>query len=116
MAGNGTPRAGISAKVGNGTLDGALLAAVTWGLTYFIPAWHSGIPGPVGDALPAIVGLVGYFGGGYLSTHRATVQEVRAAVEEARQVLALEAGPAAPVVTSTHAPATATTSRTTGKA
>jgi len=80
----------ISNKVGNGTLTGAAVALLTWALTYFIPAWHSGLPPAVGDLLPAAVGVIGYFAGGYLSTHRATVAEVERAIAEAEAVISAD--------------------------
>jgi len=80
----------VSAKVANGAVTGALVAAITWGLTYFIPAWHSGIPGPVGDALPAVAGLIAYYAGAWWSTHRATMPEVERALADAAVILAQE--------------------------
>jgi len=76
-------QAPVSDKVGNGTLVGSAAALVSWALTYFIPAWHSGIPAPLQALIPGVVAAAGYFIAGYRSTHSATVAEVTTAVRDA---------------------------------
>jgi hypothetical protein len=79
----------ISAKVGNGTAVGTAVGLVTWALTTFIPAWHTGIPVQLANVLPLVIGVIGYFVGGYLSTHQATVTEVETAISNANKVIAV---------------------------
>jgi hypothetical protein len=43
----------------------------------------------VSGLLPYVVGAVGYFAGGYQSTHKATVSEIAAALADASAVIAL---------------------------
>ena len=80
----------ISSKVSNGTLGGLAAAGVTAALVYYVPAFKSGLPGPVSDLVTAAVGAIGYFAAGYQSTHRATVPEVQAAIADAHAVLDAE--------------------------
>lgn len=78
-----------SPKVTVGSLSGGALAGVTWLLTTFIPAWHSGIPTQLQPVIPAILGLIGYFGGGYATKHPATASEIEIAIQDAENVLKL---------------------------
>ncbi len=59
----------ISNKVAAGTLTGTAVTVLTWALTTYIPAWHSGIPSTLAALLPGLVGAVGYFAGGYMAKH-----------------------------------------------
>lgn len=79
----------ISPKVSVGSLSGLALLGVTWLLTTFIPAWHNGIPTEIQPLIPGILGVIGYFGGGYLAKHPATNSEVEIAIQDAEKVLAL---------------------------
>jgi hypothetical protein len=88
-------KAGVSAKVSNGTLGGGAAGIVSALLVYFIPAWHAGIPPELEPLIPAIVGAAGYYAAGWQSTHRATAAEISRAVKEARTVLATVTVPAA---------------------
>jgi hypothetical protein len=80
----------ISSKVSNGTLTGLVTAGITAALVYYIPAFRSGLPGPVSDLVTAGVGAAGYFAAGYQSTHRATVPEIQRAIADAHAVLDAE--------------------------
>jgi hypothetical protein len=77
----------ISSKVSAATLTGTATGALTWILTYFVPAWHHGIPSSLAQALPWLVGTAGAFGGGYAAKHRATAAEIDAAIVDAEKVL-----------------------------
>jgi hypothetical protein len=79
----------ISAKVSNGGLAGALAGVVSSLLVTFIPAFHGGLPAIVQTLIPVGIGTAGYLIGGYLSKHQATAAEVQAAVNDAKQILAL---------------------------
>jgi len=59
----------ISNKVAAGTLTGGAVTVLTWALTTYIPAWHSGIPSTLAALLPGAVGALGYFAGGYMAKH-----------------------------------------------
>jgi hypothetical protein len=59
-----------------------------------IPAFHSGIPAVYQPFIPAIAGVLGYFGAGYKSTHQATVSEIEAALVDAEGVVNLFEAPA----------------------
>lgn len=72
----------ISNKVSNGGAAGIAATVVTAALVYFIPAWHSGIPQFAQLLITGGIGAVGYFGGGWLSKHKATVTEVKTALDE----------------------------------
>jgi|SRR5215831_3206163 len=83
-------KAGVSAKVSNPVPAGVVAAVLTWALTYFIPAFHSGIP-PAAE--PLIVGAsygIAAWATGYASTHRATAGEVMTALDQARALLQAE--------------------------
>jgi hypothetical protein len=86
------PRDPVSAKVSNGGLVGVAGLLITWGLTYFIPAWHSGIPPALAGIIPGALSVAGYLLGGYFSKHQATLREVTAALLFAEKVKAA-AGP-----------------------
>jgi hypothetical protein len=58
-------------------------------LQYFIPAWHSGIPQIAQLLITAGIGATGYFGGGWISKHQATVSEIEIAIREAETILSL---------------------------
>lgn len=86
----------ISAKVANGSLTGLATGLVTWALTYFIPAWKSGIPPALAPLVPALVAIAGYFAAGYLSRHKATAGEIARALAELEAISgAVAAHPAA---------------------
>lgn len=85
----------VSPKVSNGTLSGLAVSVVTWILTTYIPAFHNGLPTQVRDLLPALVGVIGYFGAGYLSKHPATASEIERAVTDLRAAEAAVAKKAA---------------------
>lgn len=78
-----------SPKVSVGSLSGLALTGATWLLTTFIPAWHHGIPTDIQPLIPGMLGLAGYFGGGYLAKHPATASEVETAIQDAEKVLQL---------------------------
>ena len=40
---------------------GTLVAFITWALTTYVPAWHSGLPSAVSAFLPAVAGLIAVF-------------------------------------------------------
>lgn len=82
---NGAP----SPKVSVGSLSGLALTGATWLLTTFIPAWHHGIPTDIQPLIPGILGVIGYFGGGYLAKHPATANEIEIAISDAEKVLNL---------------------------
>lgn len=91
-----TARSPVSAKVSNGTLLGLATSLATAGLEYFVPAWHSGIPGFAQYLIMGGLGAAGYFGGGWLSSHKATAAEIEAAVAELETISkAVAAHPAA---------------------
>lgn len=73
----------ISGKVSNGSLSGIVVLTITWILTTYIPAFHSGIPPALAQLIPGLVGAAGYFGGGYLARHKATPDEIEAAIQDA---------------------------------
>lgn len=100
----------ISAKVSNGTLVGIVSSLLTWALTYYIPAWHSGIPPALAHVIPAVVGAGGYFIGGYRSRHRATVEEVTTALDDAEQLIAVKLRLIKTIPPSTSAPSVGQTS------
>lgn len=77
----------ISAKVSNGSLGGGLASVITWILVTAIPQFHSGIPAIYQPLIPALAGILGYFGTGYKSTHRATFSEVETALKDAEDVV-----------------------------
>lgn len=81
-------KAPISGKVANGTIGGTAVALITWALTYFIPAWQSGIPGPLQALLPGVLGAAGFYITGFASRHQATTDEVIAAVRKGEVVIA----------------------------
>jgi hypothetical protein len=78
-----------SPKVTVGSLSGLALTGITWLLTEYIPAWHSGVPAQIQPLIPAILGVIGYFGGGYATKHPATLAEVEIAIKDAENVLNL---------------------------
>jgi hypothetical protein len=79
-----TKRAPVSPKVANGTLSGLAVSVVTWILTTYIPTFHNGLPQNIRDLLPALVGVGGFYVGGYLSKHQATSTEIQRAVDDLR--------------------------------
>lgn len=81
-------KAPISGKVANGTIGGTAVALITWVLTYFIPAWQSGIPGPLQALLPGVLGAAGFYISGFASKHQATTDEIIAAVRKGEVVVA----------------------------
>jgi hypothetical protein len=86
MVSQATPKAPISQKVYGASGGGLALGLVTWALTTFIPAWHSGIPVTLQPLIPALVGVVGAFLGGWLSKHRITPQELQEAVNFSKSI------------------------------
>lgn len=97
-----TARSPVSAKVSNGTLLGFATGLLTGALEYFVPAFHQGVPAPLQTLLSAAVGAAGYFGGGWLSAHKATAAEIEAAVAELETISkAVAAHPVADVGSST---------------
>jgi hypothetical protein len=76
----------ISNKVSNGGAAGIASAVIAAALQYYVPAFHSGIPQFVQLLITGGIGAVGYFGGGYLSKHQATVTEITTALDEIRQL------------------------------
>lgn len=84
-----TPKNPISQKVYGAAGGGGPLGLLTWALTTYIPAWHNGIPQSLQGLLPYVVGILGAVGGGYASTHVATVKEIQAAFQNAQAIEAL---------------------------
>lgn len=78
-----------SNKVSNGTTLGILGTLISAALVYFIPAWHSGIPSVWQMVIAGGIGALGYFGGGWMSTHKATMSEIQAAVTDAEALMKL---------------------------
>lgn len=83
----------VSAKVSVGALGGSAVSAITWILTTYIPAFHSGIPPTLQPVIPAILGVIGYFTTGYSAKHQATVEEIETAFQDAEKVISLFQGP-----------------------
>lgn len=83
----------VSSKVSVGTLGGGALATITWALTTFVPAWHNGIPTQLQTFIPALLGIIGYFGAGYAAKHSATVSEIGTALQDAEKVIGLFEAP-----------------------
>jgi hypothetical protein len=75
-----------------GTTLGTAVGLITYLLTSVVPQWRSGLPEQLAAALPFIVAIAGYFGGGWLAKHRATASEVASALIEAEALLALRDG------------------------
>jgi hypothetical protein len=86
MVSQATPKAPISQKVYGASGGGLALGLVTWALTTFIPAWHSGIPPTLQPLIPALVAVVGAFAGGWFSKHRLTPQELQDAITFAKSI------------------------------
>lgn len=84
------PSGPISPKVSGGTLAGLPAAIMTWILTTYIPAFHSGIPPQIQPLVPALVGVIGFFWAGYSSKHKATAAEIEIAMQEAETILGLK--------------------------
>ena len=82
-------RGPVSNKVSIGTLTGTITLGLTWALTYFIPAWHHGIPTALQPLIPGFAGVLAGFVGGYLAHHRATTAELAVAVKDAEDLLGL---------------------------
>jgi hypothetical protein len=80
------PRNPVSQKVYGASGGATSLALVTWALTTYIPSWHSGIPPTLAPLLPGLIGVIGAFSGGYLSTHRVTAQELATALTDLHNV------------------------------
>lgn len=74
----------VSPKVANGSLSGLAVSVVTWVLTTYIPTFHNGLPTQLRDLVPALVGVVGFYAGGWLSKHPATAAEIQRAVDDLR--------------------------------
>ena len=79
----------ISNKVSNGSAVGILSTLISAAVVYFVPSWQSGIPTFWQMVIAGGAGAIGYFGGGWLSTHKATVSEVQTAIGEAETLLSL---------------------------
>jgi hypothetical protein len=77
----------VSSKVSLGTLGGGAVGIVSSLLVYYIPAWHSGLPGYVAYILPVLLTLAGHFLSGYMATHKATAAEVDIALAEAEHAV-----------------------------
>lgn len=80
-------RAPVSGKVANGTLGGGAVTLLVWALTYFIPSWHSAIPGGLETLLPGALGALGFYITGFASKHQATTDEVIHAVQKGEVIL-----------------------------
>jgi hypothetical protein len=83
----------LSNKVSNGTVIGMASGVIAAALQYFIPAWHSGIPQIAQLLITAGIGATGYFGGGWMSKHQATVSEIEIAIRDAEAILSLPKSP-----------------------
>ena len=59
----------IETKVKVGTGAGFAVGAVTWALVAYVPAFHSGLPEPVADALPFVLAWVGHTVAAYRAPH-----------------------------------------------
>ena len=79
----------LSNKVSVGTLTGMITMGLTWALTYFIPAWHHGIPAALAPLIPGAAGVIAGLVAGYLARHKATASELEVAFQDAEKVLAL---------------------------
>jgi hypothetical protein len=72
----------ISPKVYGAVSASSLLTFITWGLTTFVPAFHSGIPPALASLLPGIVGaFLGAGIGGYVPAHNVTPIEFVTAIK-----------------------------------
>lgn len=76
----------VSPKVSNGTLAGLASTLLTSALVYFVPSWHSGLPGFAPYLISGAVGAIGYFGTGYLSKHPATAAEIATAIADMEKI------------------------------
>lgn len=83
-------------KVSVGLAWGSPAAVITWALTTFIPAWHSGIPDTLARALPGFVGVAAYFWASWSAKDdsRFAVDARQLALEAARDLEQLMPQPA----------------------
>ena len=59
----------VETKVAAQSATGITIGLLTWALTYFIPAWHSGIPGPLLPFIPVAAAWLTGTGAGWLARH-----------------------------------------------
>jgi hypothetical protein len=63
------PNSLVETKVAIGSWAGIITGLIVWGLTYWIPAWHDGIPGPLLAFLPMGVAWLMHTAAAYLAPH-----------------------------------------------
>jgi Na+/proline symporter len=63
------PAGPIETKVAASAASGMLAGVITWILTTYVPAFHSGLPPALASFLPYIITLVASTLSGYLAPH-----------------------------------------------
>lgn len=69
----------VETKTAAGASTAMLTGAITWILVTYVPAFHSGLPGPLATFLPYVVSAVLGAAAAYLAPHTAREDEILAA-------------------------------------
>ena len=59
----------VEKKVSYGSAIGAATGIVVWALVSFVPAFRTGVPQPVVDAIPFVLAWLGHTAAAYLAPH-----------------------------------------------
>ena len=84
--------AAVETKTAAGSSVAAVTGAITWILVTYVPAFHSGIPGPLATFLPYVVSAVLGAAAAYLAPHTPREEEIVSAALKLLQDAGVQIG------------------------